>query len=230
MARRPTRRAALVGLGATALGAMALAVAPPFAPGAAARNPTPPRDVAFTVWRGASPIGAHRIFFRAEGDDLVVTVAIDLAVRVAGIAVYRYTHRNREVWRGGRLVSLETTTNDDGTAYAVSARAGAEGLLVTAGGRTVAAPADILPSSYWHPETPRARRLLNTQSGAVEAIAVAPPAADAVETAAGRVPARRFAMTGGIAGDFWYDEAGRLAKVAFTAKSDGSLIWYRRAD
>jgi hypothetical protein len=217
-----SRRAALAGLGAIA--------ALPLAPGAVARNPAPPGDIAFTVWRGTSPIGTHRIAFRAEGDDLVVTVAIDLAVRVAGIAVYRYTHRNREVWRGGRLVSLDTTTNDDGTVYAVAARAGADGLAVTSGGRTIAAPADILPSSYWHPETPSARRLLNTQTGAVESIAVAAPAAETVETAAGRVPARRFAMTGGIAGDFWYDGAGRLAKIAFTAKSDGSLIWYRRAD
>lgn len=221
-----SRRAALGGLGAS----LAAAGLGPLAAPAAARNPAPPGDVTFTVWRGASQIGTHRIAFKAEGEDLVVTVAIDLAVRVAGIAVYRYTHRNREVWRGGRLVSIETATDDDGTRFTLSARAGADGLAVTAGGRTVAAPADILPSSYWHPETPAARRLLNTQTGAVEPIAVAPAVSETVETATGRVAARRFAMTGGIAGDFWYDQRGRLAKIAFTAKSDGSLIWYRRAD
>lgn len=206
--------------------ALLFAVAAP----AAAANPEPPGNLSFQVFRGSSQIGTHRINFTRTGEDLIVDVGIDLAVRVAGIAVYRYTHRNREVWRGGRLVAINTTTDDDGDKVTVVGRATGAGFEVQVGGASTVLPATILPTSYWHPRTAEARQMLNTQGGDLLSFNIAAGGEEQIDTTKGKVPARRFGVTGGLDVDIWYDRAGRLARIAFKTKRDGSLIWYRRLD
>lgn len=209
---------------------LAFAAALLLAAPAVAQNPEPPGNLAFQVFRGNSQIGTHRISFTRAGEDLVVDIAIDLAVRVAGIAVYRYTHRNREIWRNGRLVSIDTTTDDDGEKVAVIGRATGAGLEVRVGGNRTVMPATILPTSYWHPRTSEARQMLNTQGGDLLTFAIAAGGEEQIDTTKGKVPARRLNFTGGLDVDIWYDRAGRLARIAFKTKRDGTPIWYRRLD
>ena len=188
------------------------------------------RNLSFAVFRAGKPLGSHRIAFTRKGQDLIVDVAIDLKVRFALITVFRYTHRNREVWRNGRLVSLRTRTNDDGKEFRVDGRATAAGFEVKTDKRTFVAPADIIPTSYWNPATPSARRLLNTQAGDILKVAATPKGEQTVRTKPGPVSARRYALRGGLDLDIWYDTQGRLAKIEFRAKSDQSLIDYERLD
>src|SRR3546814_10578168 len=73
----------------------------------------PPSGVLrFTVLRGGSPMGTHRIAFRQEGRALRVDIAIDIAVRFGPIPIFRYTHRNSEIWEDGRLRALDARTED----------------------------------------------------------------------------------------------------------------------
>ncbi|HEU0069857.1 MAG TPA: DUF6134 family protein [Alphaproteobacteria bacterium] len=190
---------------------------------AAEATPLPP-NLSFDVVRGGESIGTHKVEFRRDGDNLTVDIAIDLTVRLAFIPVFRYTHRNTEVWRDGKLVRLDSTTDDDGTKYRVSAEATAEGLKVTdAEGRSYIAPPDTVPTSYWNAALLERNELLNTQDGTLMPISV--------ESRQGSADgATHFHLIKGEDAtpiDVWYDARGKnWSKLRFIAR--GSTIDYRR--
>ena len=184
----------------------------------AAIPPMPGFD--FEILRGGTPIGRHTIDFRRDGADLHVDIAIDIAVELMFITVFRYTHRNHEIWRDGRLVSIETRTDDDGTAYRVSGRATNSGFRVTGSAGNFLAPADIVPTSYWSPRTPGQTALLDTQRGRIVAVAITPGGTERLATPTGPVEAKRFAVDGDLRLSLWYTPAGEWAKIAFEARGD----------
>ena len=95
------RRAFLAGCAATGFYAPALAAAK------ASRR--------FTVLRDGEPMGEHVLDAVQAGDGFEIAIDISLKVKVLGITAYRYEMTNREIWKGGRLVSLNSKVNDDGT-------------------------------------------------------------------------------------------------------------------
>lgn len=177
----------------------------------------------FTVLRDGSPFGTHEIAFRQEGEDLHVEIAIDLEVSLAFITLFRYQHRNHEIWRDGRLVSIETRTDDNGTAYSVSGRATEEGFVVDGSDGRIVAPTDVLPTSYWHPETIDQGKLLDTQRGRLIDVQVTSLGQEPV----GGVETARYRVSGDLALDLWYDAEGEWRKLAFTAR--GSEVTYARS-
>lgn len=183
-------------------------------------------DIDFVVNRGNSEMGTHTIRFSHDGADLVTDVAIDLLVRIAFIPVFRYTHRNREVWRDGRLIRLDSTTDDDGTEYEVRARADGDVLRVTGSGGDYEAPADTLPTSYWNPGMLDATQLLNTQKGDLEKVAVSRVGRETVTANGVSVDADRYLMKGSIDVDMWYTPGDRRwVGLAFDAR--GSRVTYQ---
>lgn len=186
---------------------------------------SPPRDIAFNVFRSGEPMGNHTVSFRQDGDKLIVEIAIDLEVRLAFIPLFRYSHRNTETWQGDRLVRLETTTDDDGTKHKVFAEATDEGLRVTdSSGNTYIAPADTIPTSYWNRETVRRSELLNTQNGKMMPVRIEPRTAD--KSADGEAAHYRLIkLEDGTPVDVWYGGQNRdWIKLAFEAR--GSKIDY----
>lgn len=181
-------------------------------------------SLSFKVLRDGSQIGHHRIAFEQIGDELHVDVAVDLEVSLAFITLFRYEHRTKEVWRDGRLISLESQTNDDGEEYRVSARSTAEGLMVEGADGRFLAPAGILPTTYWHPDTVEQDTLLDTQHGRLLSVSSTPKGTDVIEAASAQLPAERFALEGDLEADLWYDPSGDWMKIAFSVR--GSDIDY----
>ena len=187
-----------------------------------------PREglIDFAVSRNGSPIGHHRLTFTRAGDEVVVDVDIRLDVSLAFIPLYEYHHRNREVWRGGRLVRFETRTDDNGTDNAVVARGTTDGIRIEGSRFTGVAPGDLLPTSYWNAATIRAGTLINTQDGRLAKVSVADLGPDRVAVAGQIVDARHYRLSGDVNVDLWYDRNGLWVKTAFKAPGDGSLISY----
>ncbi len=184
-----------------------------------------PSDIAFNVIRGGDPMGRHTVAFRQDGDKLIVEIAIDLEVRFAFVPVFRYSHRNMETWQNGRLVRLESVTNDDGTKHKVLAEATDGGLRVTdSSGRTYMAPADTIPTSYWNKETIRRKELLNSQDGKMMPVHVETQS----DAADGVMHYRLIKTEDGIPVDVWYGKESRdWMKLAFVAR--GTRIDYELA-
>ncbi len=189
--------------------------------GAAGIEQPLPERLAFEMKRAGSPLGTHEVTFEQQGQDLIVNVAIDMKVRVLFVTAFKYKHRNREVWRDGRLVSLSATTNDNGKSYWVEAVARDDGLHVDGSAGSYVAPADTMPSSYWHYGTTKVDQLLNTQKGMIEDVEMTlvetvQRTIDGVE-----VDAERWRLKGSITADVWYDAAtGNWLDLGFEARGE----------
>ena len=183
-------------------------------------------DIAFQVYRDGARLGHHHISFRREDQDLHVDIDIQLEVKLLFVTVFSYEHRNREVWRDGRLVAIETKTDDDGESYWMRGRATKTGFAVEGSSGRFLAPADVMPTSYWNPQTVERSRLLDTQHGRLIQVEIAPTGLESVALAGQPVEARRYSMTGDLTLDLWYTAQGEWAKTSFEAR--GAEVVYAR--
>lgn len=185
-------------------------------------------SIIFEVLRGDDPMGEHSLRFERRGEELHVFVDIELEVKLAFFTAFRYSHSNHEVWRDGRLLSIETRTDDDGTEFFVSGRATAEGFLVESKSGSELLPADLLPTSYWHPDTVERSRFLDTQKGQLVEMTARMVGEESLTIGNTEVSATRYRMTGDLKLDLWYAANGEWVKVAFEAR--GEDIDYLRED
>ena len=183
--------------------------------------------IAFEVLRNGSPIGSHTISFEQQDDQLIVDIEIGLEVKLAFFTLFDYQHRNREVWENGRLVSIDTQTDNNGELHQVSGRAMGDGFLVTGKDEQILLPGDVIPTSYWNPATRGAETLLNTQNGELIDVKVTPKYTQTVEMPWGESKGQLHRISGELEVDLWYDPAGCLLKMSFKAPGDGSTIDYR---
>ncbi|MDH3966220.1 MAG: DUF6134 family protein [Rhodospirillales bacterium] len=183
-------------------------------------------QIVFEVFRNGAPLGHHKVVFRREAGDLHVEIDIRLEVKLFFIAVFQYRHRNHEVWRDGRLVAIDTETDDDGEAFWLSGRATEDGLAIEGSSGSFLAPADVMPTSYWNPQTVERARLLDTQRGRLIEVAIAQADIEEIEVAGRPVDARRYKVTGDLTLDLWYTASGEWAKTSFQAR--GAEVVYAR--
>ena len=186
------RREFLAGCAATGLYTPALAA------GSASRT--------FTVLRAGDAIGEHSLEAVQSGDGFEIAIDINLKVKVLGITAYRYEMTNREVWKGGRLVSLNSKVNDDGTKdFATATQAG--GKLDVKGSRfTGMVAGDAVTTTYYTTKFIQRQPWISTQSGAPLDIAI---------KAEGR--ANWWQVTGELETRLGYDDRGEWVNCEFDA-------------
>ena len=198
----------------------------------------------FTVYRNGQPIGSHTLAFQNNGDQRAIATAIDFAVKAMGMTVYRYSHRGNEVWKGSRLQSIDTKTDDNGKQYTMRAHQDGNRLTVERQGAdsgfassvndqgmkrndTVveALPANVLPLTHWNLNQVKQSILLNTQYGTPSKIQIANLGRETIKTSTHSIQATHYRYSGDITLDQWFDDRGRWVKAAFKA-FDGSEIEY----
>lgn len=185
-------------------------------------------DLRFEVRRNSSEIGYHVLTFRQDGERLTVDIDIELRVRLAFVTLYRYEHRNREEWEAGSLLGFRSRTNDNGTRHSVETRRDGEELVIAGSSGRLTAPAELLPTSYWHRNFMRRDSWIDTQNGRIVSGSVTAEGSEAIESAGQEIEARRFKIRGDLDVDLWYHD-DRWVGLAFDA-SDGSRIDYRLTD
>ena len=122
----------------------------PALPRPAFAQPVP--EYRFRVVREGSQIGTHRVSFSgAGGGETTARTDVEIAVRLAGITVFRLTHRFSETWAGDRL-RLATSRHDrNGHVTEMEARAEGNALLVRGPEGAQRLPADAAPLTWWNP-------------------------------------------------------------------------------
>jgi Family of unknown function (DUF6134) len=187
------------------------------------------RDLRFrALWHGAS-IGEHRVAFGTDGDRLVVDTHVDIAVRVLFFTVFRLTHDAQEIWQSGRLVSVTSATDRDGTRLQVSGNAVADGFRIVGENGPFLAAADLLTTNaLWDSRIVQEQRLIDVQYGGEIGLVARPFGEEQVTTPQGQVRARRYRMiTPHYAGSVFYDEDQRWVKALIEMK--GQTIEYALA-
>jgi hypothetical protein len=191
-------------------------------------SPATTQTLTFEVQRDGSSIGSHRVTIREAGNRREVEIAIDMAVKLAFVTVYRYTHRATEVWSGERLVSLEASTDDNGTRTRVLAMAGESGLAVSGSSGNYLAPADTAPSSYWNRDKLNRSALLDTQSGKLATVANE-NLGETRMTADGRPQlVSTYRVTGDLKADLSYAEDDSWVGLRFEARG-AQIVYVRRS-
>lgn len=185
------------------------------------------RKIAFEVFRNGKPIGSHVVAFEPAGETLTVRVAVDLAVRMLGLVVYRYQTRASETWRGGVLMAAQAETNDDYGRYAMAAQR-RDGRMVVEGtaGPTYTAPAHSLVSSHWNPAQLQAP-MISLQDGKLLEFAIAPKGRATIAARGTQLEADHFALSGPHSLELWYDRNRVWSKLK-AVSWEGSDIEYRQ--
>ena len=188
-----------------------------------------PRDVSFHALRNGARIGVHTVSFRQEAERLVVTTRIDITVKVLLFTAFQLKHDAQEIWQAGRLVSVKSTTNDNGTHLQVSGKAVEGGFRITSESGPFLAPAQLLTSNMlWDTRLLRAERLIDVQHGGVIGVAVKALGPATVETPRGAVRAERHhIITPHYAGTVFHDSSGAWVKALIEAK--GEVVEYALA-
>jgi hypothetical protein len=110
-----------------------------------------PGELRFRIMREGTSIGTHRVSFTEADGALTARTAVVIQVRVMGFTVFRLTHRFAEVWAGGRLRSVISHHDRNGTVTEMNARAEPGGILVQGPEGVFHLPAEAAPLSWWDP-------------------------------------------------------------------------------
>jgi len=210
--------------------------------------PPPESNVTFLVYRNGENVGRHTLAFEEKGGSRIVTVNVDITVQKLGVIAFRYTHRGNEVSKEGQLVSLHTSTDDNGRLYTVECHRSARGLEVERTAPPSMSPAEVmdsglpkpeashealaantLPTTLWNVEAVRRSELLNTQYGTLSRFKVKSLRRETVSLKSGNRETTRYHFTGDLQMDQWFDDDGRWVKATFRAP-DGSTVDYILAE
>ena len=209
-----------------------LGIAGPLGPGAprvVRADPPPERTVSYEIRRNGDPIGTHRVTFArqpsaAHPERFTVHHEIQIRVTVLSLEAYRYTMDSRETWEGDRLLGLYSSTDKNGEALRVFARAGAGGVRIRGPGGEARAPADAVPSSPQHDVFSVSRpTMIDAEDGRLLDVRVSAPASETLELGGRPVPCRRYTVSGDLDATLWYAPSGILVRKRLTAP-DGSTI------
>ncbi len=181
--------------------------------------------IAFDVYRKGSRFGTHTVRFeRTEQGDLEVATDVDLKVKFGPITAFKYKLDSTEVWRDGRLVSLDASANNDGDKASVDGDAQGDGFVVESTAFDRRLPASIIPSSHWNIKQVYQDQMLSTETGEVIDIAVEKLGPAEVDVAGQMIEATHYRLNSDITVDLWYDAQSRWVKLSFEAR--GQTIEY----
>jgi hypothetical protein len=141
--------------------------------------------------------------------------------------VYRYRHSAIEQWRGDCLRQLASKTDDDGTPEKVDASASGDNVLaVTTAKGTQPVDGCVMSFAYWNPAIRKQERLLNSQSGKLEAVQVSRAGSGTVDVRGQPVAATRWRIaTPAQPIDVWYSQQGEWVGLDSTVGGNRKLSY-----
>lgn len=186
---------------------------------------TPPRGrFIYAITRDGDPIGTQKLDFVADGSNrLTVITDVDIDVRLLGLSVYKFTQHIEERWQDGALQAMLSDTNDDGEERKVDLTRQGDRLTGKYNEKKRDVPADLIPSTLWHPDAINQKTVLDTVRARQHQVNVTDKGEVALVLPTGTVEARHYAFTGELNRDVWYGKDGIILQAEMKAK-DGSII------
>ena len=131
----------------------------------------------FAVSLDGDLIGTHRFDLRQAGPSLAMRGHADFAVKFLGLTLYRYRHEVTSRWQDACLDNLSAQTDDDGAKTSGSATASATATRVIrrrdgSGESELTVSGCMMDFAYWNPNLLTQTRLLNPQTGEIEAVQI----------------------------------------------------------
>src|ERR1051325_5817295 len=204
-------------LGSLALAGAGLSASAQAEPGSATMN--------YAIMRNGDQIGATTVRVHRKGRETTAEVVTEVRVKVAFVTVYRYEQTETERWVDGRLVALNSVTDDNGTLHKVTATSRGNVLAVNADGKTSEVDPAVMPVSLWNAALVQKTIALDTQDGSVVKLSVVDHGKEQLVLQGQPRTAHHYSIHTTFPQEVWYDESRQLIKVALRG-SDGSKIEY----
>lgn len=167
------------------------------------------RVYAFQAFLDDKRIGEHRFTVVTEGATRHVTSDADFVVKFLGFSAYRYRHHAEEQWSGACLASLAASTADDGKSTSVNLAKSGDANEIETAGHASSVPGCLMTYAYWNPAMRSQVRLLNPQTGRVDAVRIERVADGDVTVGGKPVHAFDWRVAGGDAPiDVWISDQG----------------------
>jgi hypothetical protein len=183
-------------------------------------------EYTFTVLSDGEPIGRHRIAFEHEGDRVEIREATEIEVSFASIPLYTFEHESRQLWRNGRAVRIDATTEDNGEHLVIAVRDTPRGYVRRVNGRVDRFEDGATVLALWNRDTFGEGEYFSAVEDKVVHASFEQVGRETIILAGQPVATQRYRMLGDERHELWFDERGRLAKVAF--RRYGATIEYVR--
>jgi hypothetical protein len=217
---RPCDSLGSFALRATAILLLIVLLAIPF--GRAARADEPRGIFIYMVSRDGAPIGQLRMEFVNDGEKLRVLSRTELEVTLLGMSLYDFNQQVEEVRSGGKIISLTSEADDDGTDRKVNLALQGDMLKGAYNDNDRIIDPKLITSLFWQRPQTGETQLIDTLRGKVKDVNVKDLGPETLALPVGRIEAHHYQMTGEWKRDLWYDANGIL--VAGELEKDGATI------
>ncbi len=154
------------------------------------------RDWSFRVLLDGREVGSHRFELSHDGEVTRLETEADIRVKFLFATVYRYKHRNVEIWDGNCLKQIDSNTRANRKEFFVEGERRDGAFLVQARDGSRELPECIMSFAYWNPTFLRESKLLNSQDGKYLPVQVEGPVESQQVAGGTQVPALRYRLTG----------------------------------
>ncbi len=164
---------------------------------------------AFHALLDDKPIGEHTFTVVVDGATRKVTSEASFDVKFLGMGLYHYRHHADEQWKGDCLETLSSTTDDDGKPASVHLERHGDANQVKTNAGTTTVPGCLMSYAYWNPAMREQARLLDPQTGKVDAVRVSRAGTGTIPVDGKPVAATRWRIDAPEAPiDIWVSEQG----------------------
>lgn len=171
-------------------------------------------------------IGKHSLTFSRSGKDVTVDVSVKIKVKILFITAHSLVSDRKETWRGGQLVGYTAHTRENKELIDVSARAEGTKFIVEGPDGKAEANGPVFPTNPWNPDIVKAKLLMDTKTGKLLKVSIAAAGEDSVEVAGKAVKTRKYAISGDMERELWFDTNGNLIRFRFV--KDGKTLTFTR--
>ena len=183
-------------------------------------------DYRFKVYLDRKEIGWQHFSVASQGDSTRASIEARFEVKLWFISAYHYTHTVQETWKGSCLTSVEASTDDNGDQQFVRASALPDGgLAIRSATGAEHEPRCVSTFAYWNLDRLRAPRLLNLQTGKMQAAQLQPMGEDTLAVRGQPQHTQRYRLTSEkLVIDLWYTPDGRW--VALQSPTEHGRLRY----
>jgi hypothetical protein len=115
--------------------------------------------------------------------------------------------------------------NDDGDKFSFDANKRSGKLVISNMKNSFEAFLPVYPTNHWNAGVLNQKQVLNTLTGELNQVEIIKKGHEVINATNGQIRAMRYAYTGDLQTEIWYDEKNRWVGMQFIG-SDGSLIKY----